>query len=195
MSMKCNVAALATSAILAMTISAWAGETVGPDGEKPTPTSALKLTDTEVAKIKEGKYTSALLWHTSSDFVNAVTAGAKDEFARLGVSVVADTDAGFDAAKQKTDVETVMAKKPSAILTLALDPVTAARGVQASGGRRRQDRAVVQQAQGIRSGQGLRDHRHRRSVPDGQTRRRRARRGDSARKARSPGSITTRNIT
>ena len=126
MLMKRNVAALTTSAVLAMTISAWAGETMGPDGEKATPTSALKLTDAEVAKIKEGKYTSALLWHTSSDFVNAVTAGAKDEFAELGVSVVAETDAGFDAAKQKTDVETVMAKKPSAILTLALDPVTAA---------------------------------------------------------------------
>ena len=99
---------------------------MGPDGEKATPTSALKLTDAEVAKIKEGKYTAALLWHTSSDFVNAVTAGAKDEFARLGVSVVAQTDAGFDAAKQKSDVETVLAKKPSAILALPLDPVTSA---------------------------------------------------------------------
>ena len=36
------------------------------------------------------KATAALLWHTSSDFVNAVTAGAKDEFARLGIEVVAD---------------------------------------------------------------------------------------------------------
>ena len=57
---------------------------------------------------------------------NAVTAGAKDEFARLGISVVAQTDAGFDAAKQKSDVETILAKKPSAILALPLDPVTAA---------------------------------------------------------------------
>ena len=58
--------------------------------------------------------------------MNAVTAGAKDEFARLGVSVVAQTDAGFDAAKQKSDVETILAKKPSAILALPLDPVTSA---------------------------------------------------------------------
>ena len=103
-----------------------AGETVGPGGETATPSSALTLADAEVAKLKEGKYTAALLWHTSSDFVNAVTAGATDEFNRLGMTVVAQTDAGFDAAKQKSDVETILAKKPSAILALPLDPVTSA---------------------------------------------------------------------
>ena len=114
------------AALLAMAMPVFAGETVGPGGEKATPTSELKLTDAEVAKLKDGKYTAALLWHTSSDFVNAVTAGAKDEFARLGITVVAQTDAGFDAAKQKSDVETILAKKPSAILALPLDPVTSA---------------------------------------------------------------------
>jgi ribose transport system substrate-binding protein len=121
-----TVAALALSAALATTMPAFAGETVGPGGEKATPTSELTLTDAEAAKLKEGKFTAALLWHTSSDFVNAVTAGAKDEFARLGMTVVAQTDAGFDAAKQKSDVETILAKKPSAILALPLDPVTSA---------------------------------------------------------------------
>jgi ribose transport system substrate-binding protein len=101
-------------------------QTVGPGGEPATPASDVKLSDVEVAKLKEGKYTAALLWHTSSDFVNAVTAGSKDEFARLGMNVVAQTDAGFDAAKQKSDVETILAKKPSAILALPLDPVTSA---------------------------------------------------------------------
>jgi ribose transport system substrate-binding protein len=101
-------------------------QTVGPGGEAATPASDVKLSDAEVAKLKEGKYTAALLWHTSSDFVNAVTAGSKDEFSRLGMEVVAQTDAGFDAAKQKSDVETILAKKPSAILALPLDPVTSA---------------------------------------------------------------------
>ena len=126
MTRKHTAAVLAIGAALAMTTLATAGETAGPDGEKATATSALTLTDAEVAKLKDGKFTAALLWHTSSDFVNAVTAGSKDEFARLGVSVVAQTDAGFDAAKQKSDVETILAKKPSAILALPLDPVTSA---------------------------------------------------------------------
>ena len=51
--------------------------THGPNGEPPTPTSEIKLGDDEVAKLKGGNYTAALLWHTSSDFVNAVTAGAR----------------------------------------------------------------------------------------------------------------------
>ncbi len=121
-----NVMAAALGGLLAMSLPALAGETMGPDGEKATPASELKLTDAEIAKIKDGHYTAALLWHTSSDFVNAVTAGAKDEFAKLGITVVAQTDAGFDAAKQKSDVETVLAKKPSVILALPLDPVTSA---------------------------------------------------------------------
>ena len=31
---------------------------------------------------------AALLWHDQADFVNAVTAGATDEFTRLGIAVV-----------------------------------------------------------------------------------------------------------
>ncbi|WP_245491177.1 substrate-binding domain-containing protein, partial [Mesorhizobium sp. M2A.F.Ca.ET.037.01.1.1] len=76
--------------------------------------------------IKDGKFTAALVWHEMSEYTNAVNAGARDEFKRLGIEVVAQTDAGFDAARQKADVETVMAKKPSIILSLPVDPATAA---------------------------------------------------------------------
>jgi ribose transport system substrate-binding protein len=123
---------LAAFAALAGILSAGPAltQTKGPGGETPTPSSEVVLTDEEVAKVKEGNYTAALLWHTSSDFVNAVTAGATDEFNRLGIEVVATTDAGFDAAKQKSDVETVMAKNPSAILVLPLDPTTSAEALR-----------------------------------------------------------------
>jgi ribose transport system substrate-binding protein len=94
-----SLALAAFCAALSIGAAAFAGETVGPDGEKATPSAELKLSDAEAAKVATMKPTAALLWHTSSDFVNAVTAGAKDEFQRLGVSVVAQTDAGFDSAK------------------------------------------------------------------------------------------------
>jgi ribose transport system substrate-binding protein len=133
MSMKKTVLATALCGLLALGSTAFAGgETVGPNGEKATRSSVLTLTDAEVAKLKAGKYTAALLWHTSSDFVTAVTAGATDEFARLGIEVVATTDAGFDSAKQMSDVETVMAKSPSVILALPLDPVSAAKAFQSA---------------------------------------------------------------
>ncbi len=51
-----------------------------------------------------------------------MTAGASDEFARLGIEIVATTSAGFDSAKQLTDVETALALQPDIILALPLDP-------------------------------------------------------------------------
>ena len=79
-----------------------AGEPVGPCGEKATPSSELRLIDADVAKLKGGKHAAALLSRTSSNFVDAVTAGATDEFMRLGMTVFAQTDARFDAAKQSS---------------------------------------------------------------------------------------------
>jgi len=102
------------------------GRTTGPNGEKATPTSALKLSAADIAKVKSGHYTAALTWHQSSDFVTAVTAGARDEFAKLGITVTATTNANFDAGKQKNDIETVMAKKPDVMLSLPVDPVATA---------------------------------------------------------------------
>jgi ribose transport system substrate-binding protein len=100
--------------------------TVGPNGEAPTPAKSLVLTADEEAKVKAVGHSAALVWHELSDYTNAVDRGARDEFARLGIEVVAQTDASFDAGRQKSDIETVMAKKPSIILSLPVDPATAA---------------------------------------------------------------------
>jgi ribose transport system substrate-binding protein len=108
------------------------GQTRGPAGEKPTPTSALKLSSAEVAKVKQGHYTAALVWHQTSDFEAAVTAGARDQFNKLGIRIVATTIANFDAGKQKSDIETVMAKKPTVMLTLPVDPVATASAYKAA---------------------------------------------------------------
>jgi ribose transport system substrate-binding protein len=99
--------------------------TKGPNGEDATPANSVTLTPEQEAKIREGKYTAALVWHESSDYSKAASQGAIDEFAKLGIEVVAQTDATFDAAKQKSDIETVMAKKPSIIFSQAVDPATA----------------------------------------------------------------------
>ncbi len=55
-----------------------------------------------------------------------MTAGASDEFERLGIEIVAVTSAGFDVAKQRSDIETAMAKRPDIILSLPIDTVTSA---------------------------------------------------------------------
>jgi ribose transport system substrate-binding protein len=108
------------------------GTTHGPNGEPATPTSALTLSSREIAEVRAGHHTAALVWHENSDFVTAVTAGARDEFKQLGIEVVAQTTANFDAAKQKADLETVAAKEPSVLLTLPVDPVVTASAYKAA---------------------------------------------------------------
>jgi ribose transport system substrate-binding protein len=104
--------------------------TVGPNGEDPTPVSDLTLTDDEVAKLQAGHYTAAQLWHTSSQFVDAVQQGAAAEFSRLGIEVVATTNANMDAGTQANQVQTAMAKKPDVIVGLPVDPTSAAAAFQ-----------------------------------------------------------------
>ena len=118
-------AAVVAAALLAAQPLALA-ETIGPGGEEATPSSTVRVADSDVITLRNGNYKAALLWHDQSDFVNAVTAGAKDEFARLGIEVVAETNAAFDAAKQRSDIETSLARNPDIILALPLDPVTSA---------------------------------------------------------------------
>lgn len=105
-------------------------QTVGPQGETATPSASVTVPEDKIAELKEGGHKAALLWHEQSDFVNAVTAGASDEFERLGIEVVATTSAGFDAAKQRSDIETALAQQPDIILSLPLDPVTSAAAFQ-----------------------------------------------------------------
>ncbi|TIT11618.1 MAG: LacI family transcriptional regulator, partial [Mesorhizobium sp.] len=83
MLMKKWIAALAGGLMLAS--AAAHAQTVGPQGETATPSSSLTLSDADIAALKDKGYKAALLWHTSSDFTNAVTAGATDEFARAGI--------------------------------------------------------------------------------------------------------------
>lgn len=101
-------------------------QTVGPSGESATPSAEITLSGSDIAALKDKGDKAALLWHTSSDFTNAVSAGAKDEFARAGISIAVTTDAQFDAARQRSDIETALAAKPNVILSLPLDPVTSA---------------------------------------------------------------------
>jgi ribose transport system substrate-binding protein len=104
----------------------------GPNGETTTPASQIKLTDEDIAKVKSGNYSAALLWAGAGEWYNGLTSGATAEFEKLGIKIVATADAQFDPAKQATDVETVLALKPDIILTLVVDPTSGAQAFQAA---------------------------------------------------------------
>ncbi|GAA1791635.1 substrate-binding domain-containing protein [Planosporangium flavigriseum] len=98
-------------------------ETRGPDGETPVWYRDVKLTPEEVEKVKKGNYRAAIVWHTSSPFMNALATGVKETFEQLGVQVIATTDANMDQPRLANDVQSVLALKPDLIVTIALDPV------------------------------------------------------------------------
>ncbi|MEV8249864.1 substrate-binding domain-containing protein [Microbacterium sp. NPDC076768] len=98
----------------------------GPGGEVPGALDDLVLTDEEMAEVEAGNFTAAFVWHTSSEFVTAVEEGATEEFEKLGIEVVASTQADFDAATQANNLQTVLALDPDIIVTIAVDPTSAA---------------------------------------------------------------------
>jgi len=102
-------------------------QTLGPTGEAATPSDEIRLSEAELATLNQQHYKAALLWHTSSDFINAVSQGARDEFARAGIRVAVQTDAGFDPAREYSNIEIALAARPDIILSLPLDPVTSMR--------------------------------------------------------------------
>ena len=105
-------------------------ETVGPNGEKPTPTSSLTLTAEDRAALSSGGYRAAIAWHELSSWSQAIQSGIEDEFAELGISIVSTTDAKFDAATQANQIQTALALKPDVILGQAVDPTTASAAYQ-----------------------------------------------------------------
>ena len=99
----------------------------GPHGEEPSTRDAVMLSDAEVAQVKAKGATAAIVMHyAGNDWATAQVNGLKAEFARLGIDVVAVTDANFSPGQQVSNIETVLAKKPDIIVSIPTDPVATA---------------------------------------------------------------------
>jgi len=104
----------------------------GSKGEKAAPISEVTLTADELAKIKAMNATAAIVMHYGgNDWSRAQVEALKAQFGIMGIRVIAVTDAGFKAEKQVADVETVMAQKPSIIVTAPTDPAATASAYKA----------------------------------------------------------------
>src|SRR3712207_7542162 len=91
----------------------------GPQGESPTPASEIELSEDELAEIQGMGATAAIVMHYSGDDWSAAQiAGLRDQFGKMGIEVIAETDAGFQAETQVSDIETVLARNPSIIVSI-----------------------------------------------------------------------------
>lgn len=85
---------------------------------------SVVLNEQQIAQLRQQPLTAVMVWHGSSPWVGAVTDGAKTEFSKLGIKVVAVTDAQFDPAKQVADLENIKALNPDIILSLSVDGIS-----------------------------------------------------------------------
>lgn len=99
----------------------------GPHGEDPAAATSVTLTPEELEKIKGLKAKAAIVMHyAGNDWSQAQVAGLKAQFSKMGIDVIAVTDAGFKPEKQVADIETVLAQKPQIIVSIPTDPVSTA---------------------------------------------------------------------
>jgi ribose transport system substrate-binding protein len=99
----------------------------GPNGEKAADASVADLTDAEVKKIQDAHLTAALVFHyAGNDWYNAQVAGLKAEFKKLGIEILATTDADFSPDKQVSDIETVLVRKPDIMISIPTDATATA---------------------------------------------------------------------
>lgn len=96
----------------------------GPHGEDPSPASSVSLTAEEIEKIRGLKAKAAIVLHYSrNDWSQAQLAGLKSQFDKMGIEVIAVTNAGFQPERQVANIETVLMQNPQIIVSIPTDPV------------------------------------------------------------------------
>src|SRR3954462_6434855 len=105
----------------------------GPSGEEASPVDDVVLTDEQVAQVKTLGAKAAIVMHYGgNDWSTAQVDGLNSEFKRLGIQVVATTDADFKPEQQVSDIETVMTQNPNIIVSIPTDPVATAGAYKAA---------------------------------------------------------------
>ena len=101
----------------------------GTAGEQPVYDDGLVLTRGEVEEIRAMNLTAVYVDNNlAGEYTMAIHGGCIDVFEYLNIEVLAETQADFDAAKQASDVESVMALDPDIVIGYVVDPVTGAQG-------------------------------------------------------------------
>lgn len=96
--------------------------TTGPHGEQGVNANTITVSDEQKATVKKGKFKIAVCMHYGgNDWATAQIDAIKATCSEMGMEVVAVTDANFSAEKQVADIETVMALKPDAIISIPTD--------------------------------------------------------------------------
>ncbi|MCV2866812.1 substrate-binding domain-containing protein [Defluviimonas sp. WL0075] len=99
----------------------------GQRGEPGFPAADLKLTDEQIEKVKAGNFTVAIsMGWLGDDWASQQLIGLKETFEKLGIKVVAETNANWDDAKQIADLEAISVLQPDLLVSIPLNGQTTA---------------------------------------------------------------------
>lgn len=101
-------------------------ETLGPNGEKATPSDDFFLTEDKITKVKDLKLSAAVLLHdTTSDFSKALLRGIEIQSIILGIDIKMIKDCKFDPVKQNEHYIEAIESNIDIIFTLVVDTAMA----------------------------------------------------------------------
>jgi ribose transport system substrate-binding protein len=96
-----------------------------PHGVKAASANIFQFTTADMATLKAGHYTAAIAMHVgNAAWPELQVKGIRTTLAKFGIKVVAETDANGIASTQVTQLGTLIARKPTAIFSIPVDPVS-----------------------------------------------------------------------
>ena len=99
----------------------------GPFGEKAENAESLTLSAAEYELVRKKKYTAAVSFHyTGKAWMQLLEKGVKKIFDDLNISVIASTDAHFDASLQCKQLESLRFLNPDILIAFPVDKVETA---------------------------------------------------------------------
>ncbi len=103
----------------------------GPFGEKAESAEVLELTELEKEQIRGQKYTAAISFHyTGKAWMQLIEKGIKKIFEELGISIIAVTDAHFEASMQCKQLESIRFLSPDLLIAIPVDNQDTAKAFQ-----------------------------------------------------------------
>ncbi|WHY71913.1 substrate-binding domain-containing protein [Fictibacillus enclensis] len=103
----------------------------GPHGEQAVSAKTLQLSLEDLKKINEKKYRAAISMHyAGNDWARTQVEGLTVTFERMGIEVIAVTNAEFNWEKQVADIDGIVAKQPDILVSIPVDSIKTAKAYQ-----------------------------------------------------------------
>lgn len=103
----------------------------GPFGEKAESAEVLELSEMEKEQIRHQNYTAAISFHyTGKAWMQLIEKGIKKIFEDLGISIIAVTDAHFEASMQCKQLESIRFLSPDLLIAIPVDSQDTAEAFQ-----------------------------------------------------------------